>query len=98
MWFQNRRTKWKKTAGSEPEKTQVKLAHDKSQLDGDFDKPLDPNNDDDRVQRLLERHGSINRGPSQLLALKMATADLSMNTHVPQSQAEQVLSGKDDER
>lgn len=95
MWFQNRRTKWRKTVGSEPEKTRVKPTHGKSQLEGDFDKPLDPNNEDDRVQSFLQRHESTNRGPSRLLALQMASADQTMHTHVSWSQAEQVLSGKD---
>ncbi|XP_042565392.1 homeobox protein Nkx-6.1-like [Clupea harengus] len=82
VWFQNRRTKWRKTVGSEAERTRVKPAQDGPQLDWDYDKPLDPNTDDDRVQRLLQRHRKIPRCPAQ----HMATADQTVRTHFSHSE------------
>ncbi|XP_041916313.1 homeobox protein Nkx-6.3-like isoform X1 [Alosa sapidissima] len=96
VWFQNRRTKWRKAFGSEPGKARVKPVQDGSPMDADYYKPLDPNSDDDRVQRLLQRHVRSLRSPLvQRSALQMAATDLTVHTDLSHSQVNLMLSGKD---
>ncbi|KAL2099973.1 hypothetical protein ACEWY4_004367 [Coilia grayii] len=82
VWFQNRRTKWRRAFGSEPEgRTRVTPAQVRPQLDGDYDKPLDPNKDDDRVQRLLRCHGQTHSRPGQASIQQMTKTTCTHFSH-----------------
>ncbi|XP_061673527.1 homeobox protein Nkx-6.3 [Syngnathoides biaculeatus] len=57
VWFQNRRTKWRKKSASEPSSTQARGgASDNEAEDEEYNKPLDPDSDDDKIRLLLRKH------------------------------------------
>lgn len=62
MWFQNRRTKWRKKSASEPSSTQASNvgqsgeASENEVEDEEYNKPLDPDSDDDKIRLLLRKH------------------------------------------
>ncbi|MEE6460059.1 hypothetical protein FKM82_000848 [Ascaphus truei] len=73
VWFQNRRTKWRKKHAAEmatakkkqdTETERLKGASENEEEDDDYNKPLDPNSDDEKITQLLKKHKS---GSSLLL-------------------------------
>ncbi|XP_077457621.1 homeobox protein Nkx-6.3 [Stigmatopora argus] len=61
VWFQNRRTKWRKKSATEPSSTQTQAgpageASDNEVEDEEYNKPLDPDSDDDKIRLLLRKH------------------------------------------
>ncbi|XP_021252010.1 LOW QUALITY PROTEIN: homeobox protein Nkx-6.1, partial [Numida meleagris] len=65
VWFQNRRTKWRKKHAAEmatakkkqdSETERLKGASDNEEDDDDYNKPLDPNSDDEKIAQLLKKH------------------------------------------
>ncbi|RVE66264.1 hypothetical protein OJAV_G00124570 [Oryzias javanicus] len=71
VWFQNRRTKWRKKHAAEmasakkkqdSETERLKGAseheheHEHEDEDEDYNKPLDPNSDDEKITQLLRKH------------------------------------------
>ncbi|XP_076010470.1 homeobox protein Nkx-6.3 [Genypterus blacodes] len=62
VWFQNRRTKWRKKSASEPSSTQASHsgqageASENEVEDEEYNKPLDPDSDDDKIRMLLRKH------------------------------------------
>lgn len=62
MWFQNRRTKWRKKSASEPSSTQAMRgeqggeASENEVEDEEYNKPLDPDSDDEKIRLLLRKH------------------------------------------
>ncbi|CAH2301658.1 homeobox Nkx- [Pelobates cultripes] len=67
VWFQNRRTKWRKKHAAEmatakkkqdTETERLKGASDNEEEDDDYNKPLDPNSDDEKINQLLKKHKS----------------------------------------
>lgn len=62
VWFQNRRTKWRKKSASEPSSTQSSQgahggdASENEVEDEEYNKPLDPDSDDDKIRLLLRKH------------------------------------------
>uniref|UniRef100_A0A3Q2PWZ4 NK6 homeobox 3 n=1 Tax=Fundulus heteroclitus TaxID=8078 RepID=A0A3Q2PWZ4_FUNHE len=62
VWFQNRRTKWRKKSASEPSSTQASHAAQGGEAseneveDEEYNKPLDPDSDDDKIRLLLRKH------------------------------------------
>uniref|UniRef100_A0A3Q0SJ99 NK6 homeobox 3 n=1 Tax=Amphilophus citrinellus TaxID=61819 RepID=A0A3Q0SJ99_AMPCI len=62
VWFQNRRTKWRKKSASEPSSTQASHsgpageASENEVEDEEYNKPLDPDSDDDKIRLLLRKH------------------------------------------
>ncbi|XP_062868111.1 homeobox protein Nkx-6.1 isoform X2 [Trichomycterus rosablanca] len=65
VWFQNRRTKWRKRHAAEmatakkkqdSETERLKGASDNEEDDDDYNKPLDPNSDDEKITQLLKKH------------------------------------------
>ncbi|XP_063775833.1 homeobox protein Nkx-6.1 [Pseudophryne corroboree] len=69
VWFQNRRTKWRKKHAAEmatakkkqdTETERLKGASDNEDEDDDYNKPLDPNSDDEKITQLLKKHKSNN--------------------------------------
>ncbi|XP_055025164.2 homeobox protein Nkx-6.3 [Misgurnus anguillicaudatus] len=62
VWFQNRRTKWRKKSASEPSSTQAsrsESAGDASENeveDEEYNRPLDPDTDDEKIRQLLRKH------------------------------------------
>ncbi|KAL2099740.1 hypothetical protein ACEWY4_004134 [Coilia grayii] len=65
VWFQNRRTKWRKKHAAEmasakkkqdSETERLKGASENEDDDDDYNKPLDPNSDDEKITQLLKKH------------------------------------------
>ncbi|XP_034457517.1 homeobox protein Nkx-6.1 [Hippoglossus hippoglossus] len=65
VWFQNRRTKWRKKHAAEmatakkkqdSETERLKGTSDNEEEDDDYNKPLDPNSDDEKITQLLNKH------------------------------------------
>ncbi|CAB1321958.1 unnamed protein product [Coregonus sp. 'balchen'] len=62
VWFQNRRTKWRKKSASEPSSTQATQgeqggeASENEVEDEEYNKPLDPESDDEKIRLLLRKH------------------------------------------
>lgn len=68
VWFQNRRTKWRKKHAAEmatakkkhdSETEKMKESSDNEE-DDEYNKPLDPNSDDEKITRLLKKHKATN--------------------------------------
>ncbi|XP_067879152.1 homeobox protein Nkx-6.3-like [Heterodontus francisci] len=58
VWFQNRRTKWRKKATSDspsPEANPDKGSYENDD-DEEYNKPLDPDSDDEKLRLLLRKH------------------------------------------
>lgn len=69
MWFQNRRTKWRKRHAAEMASAKKKQDSDAEKLkvggsdaedDDEYNRPLDPNSDDEKITRLLKKHKPSN--------------------------------------
>ena len=60
MWFQNRRTKWRKKRALEPSSSTPRASggdRAASESDDDeYNKPLDPDSDDEKIRLLLRKH------------------------------------------
>ncbi|KAM3600605.1 uncharacterized protein V6R79_025742 [Siganus canaliculatus] len=65
VWFQNRRTKWRKKHAAEmatakkkqdSETERLKGSSENEDEDDDYNKPLDPNSDDEKITQLLKKH------------------------------------------
>uniref|UniRef100_A0A8B9J4E7 NK6 homeobox 1 n=1 Tax=Astyanax mexicanus TaxID=7994 RepID=A0A8B9J4E7_ASTMX len=65
VWFQNRRTKWRKRHAAEmasakkkqdSETERLKGSSENEEDDDDYNKPLDPNSDDEKITQLLKKH------------------------------------------
>ncbi|EHH25864.1 hypothetical protein EGK_15714 [Macaca mulatta] len=76
VWFQNRRTKWRKKHAAEmatakkkqdSETERLKGASENDEEDDDYNKPLDPNSDDEKITQLLKKHKSSSGGGGLLL-------------------------------
>nr|XP_045380936.1 homeobox protein Nkx-6.1 [Camelus bactrianus] len=76
VWFQNRRTKWRKKHAAEmatakkkqdSETERLKGASENEEEDDDYNKPLDPNSDDEKITQLLKKHKSSSGGGGLLL-------------------------------
>uniref|UniRef100_A0A8C9U1Y8 NK6 homeobox 3 n=1 Tax=Scleropages formosus TaxID=113540 RepID=A0A8C9U1Y8_SCLFO len=76
VWFQNRRTKWRKKSASEPSSTQAARgeqggnASENEVEDEEYNKPLDPDSDDEKIRLLLRKHrrafSVLRLGPHQV--------------------------------
>ncbi|XP_034402885.1 homeobox protein Nkx-6.1 [Cyclopterus lumpus] len=76
VWFQNRRTKWRKKHAAEMATAKKKQDSDAERLKGtsdnededeDYNKPLDPNSDDEKISILLKKHQQPGGGGALLL-------------------------------
>ncbi|XP_028660360.2 homeobox protein Nkx-6.1 [Erpetoichthys calabaricus] len=65
VWFQNRRTKWRKRHAAEmatakkkqdSETERLKGTSENEEEDDEYNKPLDPNSDDEKITQLLKKH------------------------------------------
>ncbi|MXQ86448.1 hypothetical protein E5288_WYG003217 [Bos mutus] len=70
VWFQNRQTKWRKRHAAEMASAKKKQDSDAEKLkvggsdaeddDDEYNRPLDPNSDDEKITRLLKKHRAPN--------------------------------------
>ncbi|MBW01427.1 Homeobox protein Nkx-6.2, partial [Eschrichtius robustus] len=69
VWFQTRRTKWRKRHAAEMASAKKKQDSDAEKLkvggsdaedDDEYNRPLDPNSDDEKITRLLKKHKPSN--------------------------------------
>ncbi|XP_078079035.1 homeobox protein Nkx-6.2 [Mustelus asterias] len=74
VWFQNRRTKWRKKHAAEmatakkkhdSETEKLKETSENEEDEDEYNRPLDPNSDDEKITRLLKKH----KGASSLTIL-----------------------------
>ncbi|XP_026544833.1 homeobox protein Nkx-6.3 [Notechis scutatus] len=61
VWFQNRRTKWRKKSALEPSSSSPQAGAGPgerpiSDEDDEYNKPLDPDSDDEKIRLLLRKH------------------------------------------
>lgn len=59
VWFQNRRTKWRKKSALEPSSSSQRVAGERATSeteDDEYNKPLDPDSDDEKIRLLLRKH------------------------------------------
>ncbi|XP_061033354.1 homeobox protein Nkx-6.3 [Eubalaena glacialis] len=60
VWFQNRRTKWRKKSALEPSSSTPRASGgDRAASENDddeYNKPLDPDSDDEKIRLLLRKH------------------------------------------
>ncbi|XP_053126106.1 homeobox protein Nkx-6.3 [Hemicordylus capensis] len=61
VWFQNRRTKWRKKSALEPSSSSPRAGsgpgeRSVSDEDDEYNKPLDPDSDDEKIRLLLRKH------------------------------------------
>ncbi|KAL8187173.1 UNVERIFIED_CONTAM: Homeobox protein Nkx-6.2 [Gekko kuhli] len=76
VWFQNRRTKWRKRHAAEMASAKKKHDSETEKLkessenedDDEYNKPLDPNSDDEKITRLLQKHKAAAGAPLALLS------------------------------
>ncbi|KAI7797408.1 homeobox protein Nkx-6.3 [Triplophysa rosa] len=76
VWFQNRRTKWRKKSASEPSSTQTSRGESAGDVseneveDEEYNRPLDPDTDDEKIRQLLRKHrrafSVLRLGPHQV--------------------------------
>uniref|UniRef100_A0ACB8F987 Homeobox protein Nkx-6.2 n=2 Tax=Sphaerodactylus townsendi TaxID=933632 RepID=A0ACB8F987_9SAUR len=76
VWFQNRRTKWRKRHAAEMATAKKKHDSETEKLkessdnedDDEYNRPLDPNSDDEKIARLLQKHKAAAGAPLALLS------------------------------
>ncbi|XP_060096811.1 homeobox protein Nkx-6.2 [Heteronotia binoei] len=76
VWFQNRRTKWRKRHAAEMASAKKKHDSETEKLkessenedEDEYNKPLDPNSDDEKITRLLQKHKAAAGAPLALLS------------------------------
>nr|XP_009937009.1 PREDICTED: homeobox protein Nkx-6.3 [Opisthocomus hoazin] len=62
VWFQNRRTKWRKKSALEPSSSSQRSGGSGGERaaseteDDEYNKPLDPDSDDEKIRLLLRKH------------------------------------------
>ncbi|KAF1483534.1 Homeobox protein Nkx-6.3, partial [Eudyptes chrysocome] len=62
VWFQNRRTKWRKKSALEPSSSSQRVGGSGGERaaseteDDEYNKPLDPDSDDEKIRLLLRKH------------------------------------------
>ncbi|XP_042742225.1 homeobox protein Nkx-6.3 isoform X2 [Tympanuchus pallidicinctus] len=62
VWFQNRRTKWRKKSALEPSSSSQRAGGSSGERaaseteDDEYNKPLDPDSDDEKIRLLLRKH------------------------------------------
>ncbi|XP_053905675.1 homeobox protein Nkx-6.3 [Cuculus canorus] len=62
VWFQNRRTKWRKKSALEPSSSSQRAGGSGGERaaseteDDEYNKPLDPDSDDEKIRLLLRKH------------------------------------------